>query len=150
MVKSTEKDPQWEILLSISKFDFSWRPDPSEPPFIYVFGNKWNDAETEPTVMYRVEGATEYKFLDSIIATPKVNMTNWLVRNELDLKAFDFSWRPNPNVSGSTTTFSLLVRAFLALIRALMISLFKVTSTSYSSGPLYSPGLGMVSKSDRA
>jgi hypothetical protein len=97
MVKSTEKDPKWEILLSISKFDFSWRPDPSEPPFIYVFGNKWNDAETEPTVMYRVEGSTEYKFLDSIIATPKVNMTNWLVRNELDLKAFDFSWRPNPN-----------------------------------------------------
>ena len=94
---STENEEYWEILIPISQFDFSWRPDPTEPPFIYVFGNKYNDAETEPTVIYRVPGATEYKFIDDLLATPKVNMTNWSVRNEIDLKVFDFSWRPNPN-----------------------------------------------------
>ena len=57
---------------------------------------------------------------------------------------------PRPNTSGLTTTFSLLVRAFLALTKALIISLSSLVSTLYSSGPLYSPGLGMVSRSDRA
>ena len=98
-VKSIQNDPRWEILLPISNFDFSWRPDPTEPPFIYVFGNKWNDAETEPSVIYRVAGATEYKFMTNLVATLKSNMTNWTVRNQLDMKVFDFSWRPNPTHS---------------------------------------------------
>lgn len=96
-VASTEEENHWEILIPISKFDFSWRPDPSEPPFIYVFGNKWNSAEKEPTIIYRLEGATEYKFVDAIIATPQVNFTNWTIRNSSDRKCFDFSWRPDPS-----------------------------------------------------
>jgi hypothetical protein len=96
-VASTEEENHWEILIPISKFNFSWRPDPSEPPFIYVFGNKWNSAEKEPTVIYRLEGATEYKFVDTLIATPQVNFTNWTIRNSSDRKCFDFSWRPDPS-----------------------------------------------------
>jgi hypothetical protein len=96
-VASTEEENYWEILIPISKFDFSWRPDPSEPPFIYVFGNKWNSAEKEPTIIYRLEGATEYKFVDTLIATPQVNFTNWTIKNSSDRKCFDFSWRPNPS-----------------------------------------------------
>jgi hypothetical protein len=100
-VKSTESEEHWEILVPVTQFDFSWRPDPKEPPYIYVFGNKWHDAETEPTVLYRLSDATEYKFIDTILATPKINMTNWVVRDEADLKVFDFSWRPNPKIEAA-------------------------------------------------
>jgi len=97
----TNKEKQWNILIPVTKFDFSWRPDPREPAYIYVWGNKWNDAESEPTVIYTVEGATEYKFMNNLIATTQVNMTNWTVRNQLDLKTFDFSWRPSPSAVAS-------------------------------------------------
>ena len=98
IAKSTKAEHHWEIIIPVAKFDFSWRPNPSEPPFIYVFGNKWNDAEAEPTVIYRVPEATEYKFMDSsVVALPAANLTNWTLRNDLDKTVFDFSWRPNPN-----------------------------------------------------
>ena len=95
-VKSTSDDDNWKILIPVESFDFSWRPNPYDPPYIYVFGNKWNDAATEPTIEYHVEGATEYKYVNSIVAIPKVDMALWATHNEDDLLTFDFSWRPNP------------------------------------------------------
>ena len=32
------------------EWDRSWRPDPGDPPYIYVFGNQWWPAETWPTL----------------------------------------------------------------------------------------------------
>ena len=88
---------KWTILLPIDEFDYSWRPDPKSPPYIYVFGNKWNDSTTEPTLEYKVDGATEYKYVDTIVATPKTDLQYWQISNNDDLKTFDFSWRPNPH-----------------------------------------------------
>ena len=101
IASQTNKEKHWDILIPVTNFDFSWRPDPREPAYIYVWGNKWNDAESEPTVIYTVEGATEYKFMNNLIAITQVNMTNWTVRNKADLKSFDFSWRPNPSAVAS-------------------------------------------------
>ena len=95
-VNSTQNDPHWETLLPISNFDFSWRPDLTEPPFIYVFGNKWNDSKTEPTLEYTVPGATVKKYMDYPVALPSSDMSLWIVNNKEDLETFDFSWRPNP------------------------------------------------------
>ena len=95
-LKPNEK--AWEILLPVVNFDFSWIPEPNIKPYIYVFGNKWNDVHTEPTLMYKVEGATEYKFIEDIVATPAPNMYNWTIRNIKDKDVFDFTWRPNPNI----------------------------------------------------
>ena len=88
---------KWNEIIPVESFDYSWRPDPKSPPYIYVFGNKWNDAATEPTVEFHVEGATEYKYIVDIIAIPKTDLTLWKISNNDDLETFDFSWRPNPH-----------------------------------------------------
>jgi hypothetical protein len=96
-VKGNPADPRWERLLSIVDFDYSWRPHPHSPPYIYIFGNKWNDAETEPTIVYNVKDASEYKFMDKPIAMTAAHFENWSVTNNDDMHSFDFSWRPNPH-----------------------------------------------------
>ena len=96
LVKSTATDNHWKRLIPIESFDYSWRPDPTSPPYIYVFGNKWNDANTEPSVEYHVEGATEYKYMTEPVALPKADLQYWSISNNDDLETFDFSWRPNP------------------------------------------------------
>jgi hypothetical protein len=92
---------KWNILIPIDKntFDFKWRPDPNlhEPPFVYVFGNKWNDSGTEPTVEYHVPGAVVRKYMDNLVATTLPIMKHWTVTNPDDNDTFDFSWRPNPH-----------------------------------------------------
>ena len=49
-------------LHDIKSFDYTWRPHPLDPPYIYVFGNQWYGPEQMPTVAYRVPGATERKY----------------------------------------------------------------------------------------
>jgi hypothetical protein len=92
---------RWNILVPIdmNSFDFRWRPDPNlhEPPLVYVFGNKWHDSKTEPTIEYIAPGATVKKYMDYPVAIPKSDMSLWTVNNSEDLGTFDFSWRPNPH-----------------------------------------------------
>ena len=88
---------KWNEIVPVESFDYSWRPDPKSPPYIYVFGNKWNDATTEPTLEYMVEGATDRKYINDIVATPKPELHYWQISNNDDLETFDFSWRPNPH-----------------------------------------------------
>jgi len=97
-------EPEWDrwkqlIPVERNSFDYRWRPDPNlhEPPMIYVFGNKWNDSKTEPTIEYHVPGAEVRKYLDYPVAIPKPDMTRWTVFNKEDYNTFDFSWRPNPH-----------------------------------------------------
>ena len=86
----------WHILIEGATIDQSWRPNPYETPYIYVWGNKWNDAATEPTVEYHVPGAIDKIFMSDMVAELPSIMTNWTVTNNNDLNTFDFSWRPNP------------------------------------------------------
>jgi len=87
---------RWVELLPIDKdkFDFSWRPDPREPAFIYVWGNQWNSARLEATVEYHCRGATEVKYVDNSIATVAQYERGWETLLEVD--GFDYSWRPDP------------------------------------------------------
>ena len=80
----------------IKDFDFSWHPDDTEEPYIYVFGNNQYSAEIMPTVEYTVPGAKQIKYVTDIIATLDVDMTNWEVPTDVDTTDFDFSWKPNP------------------------------------------------------
>lgn len=50
------------------EFDFSWCPDPHDPPYIYVFGNQHWEGERSSTIEYHVPGATERKFVGDIRA----------------------------------------------------------------------------------
>jgi hypothetical protein len=88
---------KWNELIKVrNNFDYSWRPDPTSPPYIYVFGNQWNDAEVEPTLEYIVPGATDRKYVHDIIAEVASDMTHWVIPENVNVDQFDFSWRPNP------------------------------------------------------
>ena len=88
----------WKIHYEIDKssFDFNWHPDPTSPPYIYVFGNTQYLAEIMPTVEYHVLGATEYKFIEDISmrATLLPNSTRFDHLENCD--GIDYSWVPDP------------------------------------------------------
>lgn len=83
-----------------------WSPNPYDPPFIYVFGNQWHDAQSMPTIEYRVPGATERKYVDDIRATLLPCMDNWAVPEEVDASKIDFSWVPDPGAPPYVYHFS--------------------------------------------
>ena len=80
--------------LAVSKFDYSWEPNPFDPPYVYVFGNQWNPGVLEPTIVYTVPGATEIKYVDDIVAIVASSPADFDVLHDVD--DFDYSWRPNP------------------------------------------------------
>ena len=81
---------------TIKDFDYSWHPDTTEEPYIYVFGNNQYPAEVMPTIEYRMPGATQIKYVNDIVATLGTDMTNWVIPRGVDRGNFDFSWKPNP------------------------------------------------------
>ena len=93
-----KKDPNWTVLndAEIQSFDWSWHPDETDEPYIYVFGNQHHSAEEFPTIEYRVPGATETKYMKDIVATLAQSRTNWNYTPACDITTFDFSWRPSP------------------------------------------------------
>jgi hypothetical protein len=84
---------QFRHNIAVSKFDYSWEPNPFDPPMMYVFGNQWNSAVLEPTVVYST-GGTEIKYVDDIVATVAQDVSAWELLD--DVESFDYSWRPNP------------------------------------------------------
>ena len=96
MDRRTRRLPQPQLFghnLAVSKFDYSWEPNPFDPPMMYVFGNQWNSAVLEPTVVYNA-GGTEIKYVDDIVATLAQDVAAWELLD--DIRQFDYSWRPNP------------------------------------------------------
>jgi hypothetical protein len=93
-----EKD-RWEILYPVMKnsFDFSWRPDPREPDYNYVFGNNHYPAEVMPTIVYKMPSATQDKYVKGAIAKLDIDMSNWVIPKNIDTSSFDFSWVPHPS-----------------------------------------------------
>lgn len=90
-------DSNWKsVYPSQFDFDYSWVPDPGDPPYIYVFGNQWHSAEVMPTVEYHVPGATERKYMSVLSAQLAADMTNWHIPNGVDVRDMDFSWVPDP------------------------------------------------------
>jgi len=79
-----------------SDMDYSWVPDPGDPPYIYVFGNQWWPAEKMPTVEYRMPGATERKYVRWPRADLLPNTANWTVPDTVDPVGVDYSWVPDP------------------------------------------------------
>jgi hypothetical protein len=82
--------------LTIAEFDYSWHPDTTEEPYIYVFGNQHYPPEIMPTIEYAVPGAKQIKYVHNVVAKLAVDMTNWIVPSDVDTTDFDFSWKPNP------------------------------------------------------
>jgi hypothetical protein len=85
---------QWQVLEHCD-WDYSWIPDPGDPPYIYVFGNQWWPAEKWPTVEYHVLGATERKYMDYPRANLKSVNTGWRDLTDHGY-IFDWTWQPDP------------------------------------------------------
>lgn len=95
-VASTRPDmDHWVIPDNIDRaqFDFSWRPHPADPPFVYRFPTVWNEVGGPE---YHVPGATQEKFLDDVVAHTVPDQTNWTIPEEVNVDNVDFSWVPHP------------------------------------------------------
>ena len=86
----------FETLHPCKIFDYTWRPHPLDPPYMYVFGNQWHMAERMPTVTYTVPGATEHKYMHEPQAQLPEVKTNWQVTADVPFE-FVFSWVPDPH-----------------------------------------------------
>jgi hypothetical protein len=73
--------------------DFSWRPNPLDPAYIYHFPSQHQSASG---VIYTVPGATDIKISDGIQVQSKVSDLHWTVPEYIDELTVDFSWHPNP------------------------------------------------------
>jgi len=100
MTEVVELLPEWDKWVEVQHvdkelFDFSWRPDPREPAYIYTWGNKYIDATLKPTLEYHCEGATQRKYMDNNVAVLP-EWDKWIIPETIDKSSFDFSWKPDP------------------------------------------------------
>jgi hypothetical protein len=72
-----------------SSFDMSWVPDPTAPPYIYAWGNQWNKPEDKISVIHKVEGATEYKYMEARVKR-LASKDNWRVPGHVIDNEFDY------------------------------------------------------------
>jgi hypothetical protein len=89
-------DPCWHNNYKIKSFDYSWHPDSTEEPYIYIFGSNQYPAEEMPAIEYRVSGATQVKYINDIVAVLDEDSSNWEIPDNIDITGFDFTWKPNP------------------------------------------------------
>jgi hypothetical protein len=89
------QNDQWHTLVPC-EWDYSWLPDPGDPPLIYVFGNQWWPAEKMPTVEYHMPGATHRKYMGWPRARLLPDQTHWAVPANIAREDVDFSWVPDP------------------------------------------------------
>ena len=83
----------WTTLAACT-FDYTWRPDPGDHPYRYIFGNQWHRGEIMPTVEYCVPGATEQKYMPYPKAELIEDRSLWTVPSGVD--SIDFTWHPDP------------------------------------------------------
>lgn len=87
--------------LDVSGFNFEWRPDPYDPPYIHQFGTQWQKTGGPRFI---VKDASEVKYHDSqhAIKLPEPNKFKRLVNYEID---FDYSWHPDETEPDFLWTF---------------------------------------------
>jgi hypothetical protein len=75
--------PSWTIPagFDVESFDWSWHPDPTDPPFIYQFGTQH---QRTGGPQYRVLDATDLKFVDQIRGNAKTGVTPIIEIDHLD------------------------------------------------------------------
>jgi hypothetical protein len=74
--------------------DFTWHPDPSDPPYIYLFPTQYQLASG---VEYRVPGATETKYVSPFqIKHCVLSSKHWVIPDDVVASSVDLTWRPNP------------------------------------------------------
>jgi len=82
----------WVMSDKVDNWDYSWHPDPADPPLIYQFGTQWQKTGGP---CYLVPNAVETKY----VTYPRVNKISvdncWSIPNGMDLNSFDWTWHPD-------------------------------------------------------
>jgi len=75
--------PSWNIPAGFDRtsFDWSWHPDPTDPPYIYQFGTQH---QRTGGPQYTIPGATDLKFMDQLKGTVKSGTTPIIEIDHLD------------------------------------------------------------------
>jgi hypothetical protein len=75
--------PSWIIPsgFDVESFDWSWHPDPTDPPYIYQFGTQH---QRTGGPQYPVSGATDLKFVDQIRGNAKTGVTPIIEIDHMD------------------------------------------------------------------
>jgi len=75
--------PSWNIPdgFDVESFNWSWHPDPTDPPYIYQFGTQH---QRTGGPQYCVPGATDLKFVDQIRGSVKTGTTPIVEIDHLD------------------------------------------------------------------
>jgi hypothetical protein len=73
----------------VQEFDYTWHPDPTDPPLIYQFGTQWQKTGGP---RYVALGATEIKYVDQPRACTTTISQYW---DRLDAVGFDYTWQPD-------------------------------------------------------
>ena len=89
-----ENKTNWVIPKNVdtTDFNFSWKPNPKDPAYIYEFGTQWQKTGGPK---YIVPGATEIKYIDTQKVKILPNKNNWSIPKNIDITDFDFSWHPD-------------------------------------------------------
>jgi hypothetical protein len=84
----------WDFSLDLDNkdFDFSWHPDPTDPPYIYQFGTQWQKTGGP---RYVVPGATEVKYVDNPRIKKKTVDPHWRIPDNMNTDSFDWTWHPD-------------------------------------------------------
>jgi hypothetical protein len=78
----------WDCL-DVEGFDYSWHPDPTEPPFVYKFGTQWQKTGG-PT--YTVPGAVNVKYVAENRVCKTAVDEYW---DDTSYTNFDYTWHPD-------------------------------------------------------
>ncbi len=75
--------PSWEIPagFDVTSFDWSWHPDPTDPPYIYQFGTQH---QRTGGPQYTIPGATDLKFVDQLKGSVNSGTTPIIEIDHLD------------------------------------------------------------------
>jgi len=76
----------------VDGFDYTWHPDPTEPPYIYQFGTQWQKTGGPRYVM---PGATVVKYVRENRITKTTIDDNWIIPDDVELEGFDYTWHPD-------------------------------------------------------
>lgn len=82
-----------DVSINLDNWDWNWKPNPYDPPFIHQFGTQW---QQDGGPRYVVEGATSIKYHDHPRALALPDMSRWrILYDDVDRSSFDWSWHPS-------------------------------------------------------
>jgi hypothetical protein len=87
-----ENTDNWAVPDGIDRVDFTWCPDPGDPPYIYQFSTQ-HQATGGPK--YIVPGATDVKYISNPRAIKTTVDSYWKIPDNTNLETFDFTWHPD-------------------------------------------------------